>query len=622
MNAIHGIIKWKNTIFLLFMVSFVLPKTSHAQSPVTKAMKASFQNRWTGNYLEFAGGSPMLLPENHNSWEVLPVPNVPECFFIKLSGNELYLNVENGLAISAILPGWHSAMWKLKKMEGTEYYQIINYWKGLPLNNETQKLEVSPAQDGYFSAMWTVNLTEMGTNNPSGNGSPPVSKQEVEYENYSFSNPYILVQEAADGGTDPAIFGKINILLLKNGNVEKTWPLFNRTEAAGSRVIAPEKKTITLSAPTDMISIPMKDRSQYEVRIEANLYDYDQSSSNDLLGNSGNSMSIADAYDAPMEVSLFLFGEGKVKIAATLTRSGSNGFLEVYEESKAGGAYNTNDDPDPWIYSATRNWMGLLPDNTFLMNISIPGTHDSGAKFGGPNAAAQSWTITEQLNSGIRYLDIRCRRIEDKFAIHHGIVFQNLMFGDVLDEVRAFLRSNPQEAVIMRIKSEHDSAEGSRPQTEIWNNYLSKYSDIFYTGSKYDVSLGEVRGKVFVLCESSCSTGNGMLYKNEYVYMQDKYDVRFAAHEFVGESSASLPSKKRLIRELIDRAEGSDFWYLNYLSGGTSTFIRDVASQTNASTFEYLGRKSKKRKLGILIMDYPGEQLIYRIIKSNFNLRF
>ncbi|EEP95718.1 Phosphatidylinositol-specific phospholipase C2 [Yersinia aldovae ATCC 35236] len=35
----------------------------------------------------------------------------------------------------------------------------------------------------------------------------------------------------------------------------------------------------------------------------------------------------------------------------------------------------------------------------------------------------QSWNIKEQLDNGIRFLDARCRLIDNVFTLHHGPVF-------------------------------------------------------------------------------------------------------------------------------------------------------------------------------------------------------
>lgn len=59
--------------------------------------------------------------------------------------------------------------------------------------------------------------------------------------------------------------------------------------------------------------------------------------------------------------------------------------------------------------------MSQLDDNKRLSEMTIPGTHDSGTYTLGDGpvdsaAKCQTQSIAEQLNNGIRYLDIRLAR--------------------------------------------------------------------------------------------------------------------------------------------------------------------------------------------------------------------
>ena len=53
-----------------------------------------------------------------------------------------------------------------------------------------------------------------------------------------------------------------------------------------------------------------------------------------------------------------------------------------------------------------RNWvaMAAIPDDRKLSELSIPGTHDTMAKYGGDVPECQSMTLSQQLASGIRWL--------------------------------------------------------------------------------------------------------------------------------------------------------------------------------------------------------------------------
>lgn len=71
------------------------------------------------------------------------------------------------------------------------------------------------------------------------------------------------------------------------------------------------------------------------------------------------------------------------------------------------------------------NWMSGISDSTALTDITMPGTHDSGTR----NVDLPAWSktqtlsITEQLNIGVRYFDLRLEHVSDVYynaQIVHG----------------------------------------------------------------------------------------------------------------------------------------------------------------------------------------------------------
>ncbi|WP_278380579.1 phosphatidylinositol-specific phospholipase C domain-containing protein, partial [Chryseobacterium arthrosphaerae] len=126
------------------------------------------------------------------------------------------------------------------------------------------------------------------------------------------------------------------------------------------------------------------------------------------------------------------------------------------------------------------SWMTGLQDNISISKISIPGTHDSGARVDAPllpgTAKTQTLSIAEQLNAGVRFLDIRCRHIDNSFTIHHGPIYQNLNFDDVLNACYAFLNSHPSETIIMSVKEEYDASNTTRSFEQTFDSYVQKNS--------------------------------------------------------------------------------------------------------------------------------------------------
>lgn len=53
------------------------------------------------------------------------------------------------------------------------------------------------------------------------------------------------------------------------------------------------------------------------------------------------------------------------------------------------------------------NWMSGVADCTPIAQSSIPGSHESCALYGGGSTQCQSLTIRQQLDNGVRFLDVR-----------------------------------------------------------------------------------------------------------------------------------------------------------------------------------------------------------------------
>jgi len=151
------------------------------------------------------------------------------------------------------------------------------------------------------------------------------------------------------------------------------------------------------------------------------------------------------------------------------------------------------------------DWMETMP-NVPISWLTIPGTHDSGAMYeahirGFPiagTAAAQNLIIPAQLEKGVRFLDIRCRSFENKFVIHHEMVYQNLTFDEVLDDCTRFLSAHPSETLIMSVKEEYTAQGSTLGFQEIMAEYMARNPALWYRKNAIP-NLDEVRGKIVLL---------------------------------------------------------------------------------------------------------------------------
>jgi len=212
--------------------------------------------------------------------------------------------------------------------------------------------------------------------------------------------------------------------------------------------------------------------------------------------------------------------------------------------------------------------MSYLDGNLLLNQINIPGTHDSGtfdiAKLYNDDflefvirrqgitsvyetvisdlAQTQDLDITEQLEKGIRYLDVRLANndiVPDNLFLSQGnlnivgTVFcvksddiTSLTFDNVISECVEFLRKNVKETIIMHIKEER-IVEKTKNLDQIIAKYTllntnkvpntedKEYKDYFYIGNSIP-TLEDARGKIVLVTR-----------KDPYIYKDNDNNQKF-----------------------------------------------------------------------------------------------
>ncbi|WP_288447377.1 phosphatidylinositol-specific phospholipase C [uncultured Chryseobacterium sp.] len=274
------------------------------------------------------------------------------------------------------------------------------------------------------------------------------------------------------------------------------------------------------------------------------------------------------------------------------------------------------------------SWMSGLQDNISLSKISIPGTHDSGARVDAPvvsgTAKTQDLSIAEQLNAGVRFLDIRCRHIDNAFTIHHGAIYQNLNFDDVLNACYTFLNSHPSETIIMSVKEEYDASNTTRSFEQTFDSYVQKNPSKWDLGSNIP-TLGAVRGKIKLLRRFSSGATKGINaspwadnttfdINNSGVQLkvQDYYKVTNNDDKWNGISS--------LLNEAKNDSNGKLF--VNFTSGYKPGIfgipsIPTVSNNINPRLKTFF-QTNTHGSFGIMPIDFVNAELSELIVKTNF----
>lgn len=204
----------------------------------------------------------------------------------------------------------------------------------------------------------------------------------------------------------------------------------------------------------------------------------------------------------------------------------------------------------PIPYSAPSDslahWMTQIADDTPLCRLSIPGTHDSGARYSIADVAGkcQTLSIADQLEIGVRFFDIRLQLVGDRLRIVHSFVDQKQTFDEVLSDMLAFLEAHPGEVLLVSLKQDSDPQNARRPFSQVLEETLLTHSDRICTDRSLPKTLGEARGKMYIFARYAdaavgldCYHGwadNATFLGVDGLFVQDTYappDIAFKYEE-------------------------------------------------------------------------------------------
>ena len=198
------------------------------------------------------------------------------------------------------------------------------------------------------------------------------------------------------------------------------------------------------------------------------------------------------------------------------------------------------------VGTSNPDWMGDLPGELKLSELSLPATHDSMSfLFPIPPVdlivRTQSMTLSQQLQAGIRVFDMRLYNIKDeRFEMYHGLAPLFAEFDladeiiriaeferDVLTPIREFLRDHDQETVIMQAGPTSDVPVSGTDFPGLFRRYMDKFVTAGgrlwspyqpneettdpddFTGPENNPTLNDLRGKLVLLQTVDGKDANG-----------------------------------------------------------------------------------------------------------------
>lgn len=294
------------------------------------------------------------------------------------------------------------------------------------------------------------------------------------------------------------------------------------------------------------------------------------------------------------------------------------------------------------------NWMKDVDDDVVISKLTVPGTHNAAASHTAlPSVKCQGASITDQLENGVRYLDVRVAKqflkdgedakdlqvIHGKFPVR--IPFP-LLLKSVLDEVYDFLRKNDSEVVILSIKQEGPN-NWDNDQDEfgkcIWDHYIKDNEDKWFLKNEIP-KLGDARGKVMLLRRFGLKDSPDMMDKFGLDAAVWKYNCTeddrgsFAVQDFceiqnTDEVSKKVGYVKDLAKKAVEYNSSNDDpkLFINFCSGANffdhDCWPEQVAKQMMDGNIQECFDKGA----GVIILDYAEKHdwdLVKQLVDKNF----
>jgi 1-phosphatidylinositol phosphodiesterase len=271
------------------------------------------------------------------------------------------------------------------------------------------------------------------------------------------------------------------------------------------------------------------------------------------------------------------------------------------------------------------NWMKYVDGNLTLSELTIPGTHDTGTfrlQSLGP-AKCQELKLSEQLQAGIRFLDIRVAKGDKNDGVlwlYHGKpplgVPLNVTFAAIADYCYGFLEANPSETILMSVKQEFGDSIA-----RWFKSTISSRHDQWYLGNSEVPKLDEVRGKI-VLLRRFDNSGIGLDLFDQFPdddtkdFSNNGVDYHVQDNYYKWSKGNNKADKFNIwVRDALIAAEhGSrSTVFINFTSGtgvwaGVLPFMTQpyqLAQTVMPLFYDYLQDRRPLSRYGIIPMDFP-----------------
>jgi hypothetical protein len=314
-----------------------------------------------------------------------------------------------------------------------------------------------------------------------------------------------------------------------------------------------------------------------------------------------------------------------------------------------------------------KNWMGQMApqiQNHSITEIFIPGSHDSATyhleqefgknqdisnqlnsfKYAGVGFAitkvAYSWSraqgsrIYDQLNNGVRYLDLRVIWRDSKKAFYtvHGLYGPSL--DDVLGQIVQFLKENPKEILVIQIGDlRYMGQNANQKSEELAKKLQDKFGDKLIKKSAHGLQttiqdIWKGPGRIFLIFNHNKQTSSKNIAQTSKFWQQSDINSYWANADNLAALKKNLDSNLRnrngaknqlfVIQSQLTSSDQTIKNSLKVLSKGYKS-LEDMAKDVRNQLPKWLS-DWRQQGSAIVLLDFATKETSQQIVALNKDL--
>lgn len=288
---------------------------------------------------------------------------------------------------------------------------------------------------------------------------------------------------------------------------------------------------------------------------------------------------------------------------------------------------------------SAKNWMSGIDGQKSLAELSVLGTHESGALFGA-SSKCQNRGVLWQLLAGARFLDLRCSYSSgtEPLYIYHSSDYQYSTFTDLQNDCIAFLDDNEDETILVNIQQTHSDVDAAT----FWGRFDALANHDYWSFVEQIPKVGDNQKKMVLVrpCRRNLTlpnkpviagldwSGHGLEW-NGFAVSGESWNDLFQTQNYwhglggsatgpggMGDGPGGVggingTDKGNYVEQFIkDAVDGSNpgKLYMNFLSRA-DTSIGDAAADMNKRISTYIQQipaHPGPLRMGILAIDFSG----------------